>query len=93
MLSEIQAILGHSDGGQLITGTTAVEGKWVALVVNEDAVFDELEIDDVDVMTTKGLTGNTVTAGMYIGSGFHYIDGRRSQFTKIKLTSGSVMAY
>jgi len=93
MLNEIQTILGYSQGGQLITGTSAVSGSFVAIVINEDAVFDELEVEGSDVMTSKGLTANTVTAGMYLGSGFHFIDGRRSQFTKIKLVSGSVMAY
>ena len=94
MLNEIQTILGYSEGGQLITGTTAVTGAFVAIVVNEDAVFDELEIDGEDVMADKGLDGGgTVTAGMYLGSGFHYSSGVRSKFTTIKLTSGSVIAY
>ncbi len=94
MLNEIQTLLGYSQGGKLITGTAAVTGNFVAIVVNEDAVFDELEVDGVDVMERYGLDGaDTVTAGMYLGSGFHYKGGNRSKFTKIKLTSGSVMAY
>lgn len=96
MLSnEVKTILGASDGGRLITGTTAVTGAFVAIVINEDTVFDELEIDGVDVMAARGLDGaDTVTAGMYLGSGFHFSAGNsRSVFTKIKLTSGSIIAY
>lgn len=92
MLNELRTILGDSNGGQLITGTDAVTGNFNAIVINEDTVFDELEIEGDDVMTARGLTGKTVTAGMYLGSGFHYTPAR-SSFTKIKLTSGSVMAY
>ena len=93
MLNEVRTILGSSDGGRLITGTTAVTGRFTAIVVNEDAVFDELEVNGVAVMTARGLTGQTVTAGMYLGSGFHYQGAQRGEFTTIKLVSGSVMVY
>jgi len=92
MINEIKTILGDSEGGRLITGTTEVNGNWVAIVVNADVVFSELEVNGVNVLASRGFTGNVITAGMYIGSGYHYAPNR-SKFTKIKLASGSVMAY
>jgi hypothetical protein len=92
----LNKILGGGSGGILITGTDAVTGNFDSIVVNEDAVFDEIIIEAVDVVAARGLTGATVTAGMYIGSGRlsgqQYAD-ERARITSIKLVSGSVIAY
>jgi len=92
----LNKILGGGSGGILITGTDAVTGNFDSIVVNEDAVFDEIIIEDADVVADRGLTGATVTAGMYIGSGRlsgqQYAD-ERARITSIKLVSGSVIAY
>jgi hypothetical protein len=92
----LNMILGGGTGGILITGTDAVTGSFDSIVVNEDAVFDEVIIEDVDVVADRGLTGATVTAGMYLGagrlSGQQYAE-LRAKITSIKLVSGSVMAY
>jgi len=92
----LNKILGGGSGGILITGTDAVTGNFDSIVVNEDAVFDEIIIEDADVVADRGLTGATVTAGMYIGSGRlsgqMYAD-ERARITSIKLVSGSVIAY
>jgi hypothetical protein len=92
----LNKILGGGSGGILITGTGAVTGNFDSIVVNEDAVFDEIIIEDADVVADRGLTGATVTAGMYIGSGRlsgqQYAD-ERARITSIKLVSGSVIAY
>jgi len=92
----LNMILGGGSGGILITGTTAVTGSFDSIVVNEDAVFDDIIIEGVDVVAARGLTGKTVTAGMYIGagrlSGQQYAE-LRAKITSIKLVSGSVIAY
>jgi len=89
----LQIITGNSIGGILITGTDDVEGNWDAIVINEDCLIKTIKINDVDVTAARGLTGNTLTAGMFLGAGFNYTAGVKAQITSITLTSGSVMAY
>lgn len=89
----LDIIIGSSLGGTLITGTDAVAGAWSAIVVNEDCVFNALLVDGVDVMTARGFTGKTITAGMFIGVGLNQSSAGYSKFTSIDLVSGSVMAY
>ncbi len=91
----LNMILGGGTGGILITGTDAVTGSFDSIVVNEDAVFDEIIIEGVDVVEDRGL-GKTVVTGMYLGAG--RLAGQqyaelRAKITSIKLVSGSVIAY
>jgi hypothetical protein len=89
-------IVGGQTGGILISGTDAVTGEFDAIVINEDAVFDELEADEIDVLEAHGLDGGqTLTAGMFLGPGAKQGVSvpALARFTTIKLTSGSVIAY
>ncbi len=89
-------IVGGQTGGILISGTDAVTGEFDAIVINEDAVFDELEVDEIDVLEARGLDdGQTLTAGMFLGAGAKQGVSvpTLARFTSIKLTSGSVIAY
>ena len=92
----LNKILGGGSGGILITGTDAVTGSFDSIVVNEDAVFEVITIEGANVVSARGLTAKTVTAGMYIGAG--RLSGQlyaeeRARITSIKLVSGSVIAY
>ena len=92
--SFLQIITGNHGGGILVTGTDAVTGEWDALVVNRDTVIEAIKVDSVDVTSVRGLTGETLSAGMFIGAGFNYnASGAKSKITSIKLTSGSVIMY
>lgn len=94
MQNDIKTLLGGTTGGMLIAADDAlVLGNWVAIVVNADAIFQVLDINGVSVLSSMGLAGRTVTAGMYLGSGFNYTDGQRATFTAIRVSSGSVIAY
>lgn len=92
----LNMILGGQTGGILITGTSAVTGNFDSIVVNDDAVFDEVLVEGVDIVADRGLTGATVVTGMYLGAG--RLAGQqyaelRAKITSIKLVSGSVIAY
>ena len=87
-------MIGSSSGGILLTGTAAHTVNADALVMNEDTVFAALETDGESVLAARGLTGKTVTLGMFLGAGLNYkADGQKKKFTKVTLTSGSVIAY
>ena len=92
----LNMILGGGGGGVLITGTTAVTGSFENIVINEDAVFESIIIEGVDVVAARGFTAKPITAGMLIGSGRitgqQFAEGR-ARITSIKLVSGSVIAY
>ena len=86
MATGIDKISGNA-GFVLLTGTGANNGYWESLVINEDAVFSALEIGGVSVLSSKGLSGKTVKAGMYLPT------DPTQKFTKVTLASGSVIAY
>lgn len=86
MATGIEKISGIG-GFQMITGTDAVTGQWESLVVNADAVLTALEINSVDVFSAKGLSGVTLTAGMYLPT------DPNLKITKVTLASGSLIAY
>lgn len=91
----LRYIVGGQTGGQLITGTSTVNGTWYAIVVNADAVIEQLWVNGVNVTSARGLTGATLSAGMYLFAGLSSGSGVNvpNVITSIKLTSGSVMAY
>ena len=89
----LDIIIGSSNGGRLITGTSAVTGNWDAVVVNTDCVIEAILVDSVDVTTSRGYASQTITAGMFIWAGLNTGSTGKNKITSIKLTSGSVMAY
>lgn len=88
-------ITGNQSGGQLITGTAVTNGTWFAIVINEDAVIEELFVNGINVTAARGLTAKTVTAGMFLSAGQNTTSGVQvpNTITRIKLTSGSIIAY
>ena len=94
-IQSLRMIVGNQTGGQLITGTTAVVGTWFAIVINEDCVIEELFVNGVDVTAARGLAAKTVTAGMFLSAGQNTTSGLQTPntITRIKLTSGSLIAY
>lgn len=74
-------------GGFIYAGTGAYTGTYESLVINTDAVFTVFKINDVDVMTSKGLGSKTISAGMYLPAGPEF------KITAFTLASGSVIAY
>lgn len=91
----LRFIVGGQTGGQLITGTSTVNGSWYALVVNSDAVIEQLWVNGVNVTSARGLTGATLSAGMYLFAGLATGSGvsTPNTITRVKLTSGSVIMY
>lgn len=87
MREQLLKLMGGRDGGRLITGTSTITGDWDALVVNTDAVINEILVDGVNVTTTRGFATNTLVAGMFISA------GAGKKITSIDLTSGSVIMY
>ena len=57
-----------------------------AIYVHADAVFNEILVGGVNVVTAKGLSGKTISAGTFLPFG-------KTHATSIDLTSGSVVAY
>lgn len=74
-------------GFYLLTGTGAWTGTAESVVINEDAVFTVFSVNSVDKMTTKNLSGNTITAGNYLPT------DPPDKITAITLASGSVLIY
>ncbi len=54
--------------------------------IDADAVFNEIIVNGVNVVTAKGLSGKTVHAGSMLPFG-------KAHATSIDLTSGQVFAY
>jgi hypothetical protein len=91
----LRFIVGGQTGGQVVSGTSAVNGSWYALVVNSDAVIEELWVNGTNVTAARGLAGVTLMAGMYLFAGLATGSGvsTPNTITRIKLTSGSVIMY
>jgi len=87
MATALEQIVG-SQSFEVISTTSAFTGKtYTSIVVNSDAVFSALQIDSVNVMTSKNLTGVTIKAGAYLSA------GNGSVFNAVTLTSGTIICY
>ncbi len=93
-------ILSGAYGSQLLTGTTDyTDREYVALVVREDTVIDNLEEGNKlgSVVTSFGsvLTAaeQNIAAGSTVLVAGDIIYPNRDLFSRVKLASGSVMAY
>jgi len=75
-------------GCEFIAAASAKTGKtYTSIVINTDAVISVLSIDGVNVLTTKGFNGATLSAGMFIPA------AAGTYITAITLTSGTAIAY
>jgi len=84
-LEKISALGGFGFGN---AGTSARTGLFVeSIVVMSDAVFSAFAINDVNMMTTKGITGVSIKAGTYLPT------DPGVKITAYTLASGSVIEY
>ena len=68
-------------------GASIVSGvSYKALVVQEETVFSEFYVNNIDVLAARGMSGVTFFQGAYLPGGANNITG----FT---ITSGSVIGY
>jgi hypothetical protein len=75
-------------GSKVISGTSAVTGKFRGFVVNDDAnVSAILDENGSSILASLGLSGVTLRSGAFISVSEEKI------ITSITLTSGSVIAY
>jgi len=75
-------------GFRVVSDTASYTGLQVeSIAVNADCVFTEFYINDVDVLTTKRLSGVTIKQGMYLPTDPGY------KITRVKLASGSIIKY
>lgn len=75
-------------GCRVISGTSAVTGAFQSFIVNEAAVVSQiLDQNGVNLMSSIGLTGVTLSAGILISA------PKGAYFSSITLASGSVVAY
>jgi hypothetical protein len=86
-MTDLGKIIG-SGGCEFIAAASAKTGKtYSGIVINTDAVISVLEMNGVNVLTTKAFNGATVSAGMYIPA------EAGTSITAITLTSGTAIAY
>ena len=86
-MTDLGKIIG-SGGCEFIAAESAKTGKtYTGIVINTDAVISVLEINGVNVLTTKAFNGATVSAGMFIPA------EAGTNITAITLTSGTAIAY
>jgi hypothetical protein len=77
-----------SGGFKFIPTTTAQTGLlYKGIVINADAVISAISIDGVDSLSDLGLSGVTISAGMYLPAPLG------SVFTAVTLTSGTAIGY
>jgi hypothetical protein len=77
-----------SGGFKIIPTTTAQTGLlYKGIVINSDAVISAISIDGVDSLSSLGLSGITISAGMYLPAPLG------SVFTAVTLTSGTAIGY
>ena len=75
-------------GGFVVySDTNAHTDQLESVVVNADAVFTAFEINNANVMTSKGLTGVTIKQGTFLPTDPTF------KITKVTLASGSVIGY
>jgi hypothetical protein len=86
-MTDLGKIIG-SGGCEFIAAASAKTGKtYSGIVINTDAVISVLEMNGVNVLTTKAFNGATVSAGMFIPA------EAGTNITAITLTSGTAIAY
>jgi hypothetical protein len=86
-MTDLGKIIG-SGGCEFIAAASAKTSKaYTAVVINTDAVIGTLEINGVNVLTTKAFNSATVSAGMFIPA------EAGTYITAITLTSGTAIAY
>jgi hypothetical protein len=86
-MTDLQKISGVG-GCEFIAAASAKTGKtYSGIVINTDAVISVLEVNGVNVLTTKAFNGATVSAGMFIPA------EAGTSITAITLTSGTAIAY
>ena len=77
-----------SGGFKYIPITTAQTGLlYKSIVINTDAVISAISIDGVSALAALGLSGVTISAGIYLPAPLG------SVFTAITLTSGTAIGY
>jgi hypothetical protein len=77
-----------SGGFKYIPVTTAQTGLlYKGIVINTDAVIAAISIDGVNSLTALGLSGVTISAGIYLPAPLG------SVFTAVTLTSGTAIGY
>ena len=85
-MNDSSKLIGEN-GGQYYDSTAELTGYWYAIEMNADTVINALEeTGDVDVTGSSewNTSGNTLSQGVIITP-------NRENFTKISLTSGSVI--
>ncbi len=86
-MTDLGKIIG-SGGCEFIAAASAKTGKtYSGIVINTDAVIGTLEMNGVNVLTTKAFNGATVSAGMFIPA------AAGTSITAITLTSGTAIGY
>lgn len=81
-------VIAGSGGFKVVSTTTPETGvEYNSIVVMADAVFSAFAINGVSVLSTNGLSGVTIKAGLFLPAG---TNGKITAFT---LASGSVIAY
>ncbi len=79
---------GGLTGCKVISNTTATVGAFQGFVVNEEAIISQvLDKNGVNVTSTMGLTGTTISQGMLITA------AKGTYFSSITLVSGSIIVY
>ena len=87
MSTSLEKIAGQG-GFDIISDTSAHTSlDYESIVVNSACVFSALEINDISVLASKGLSGVTILAGMYLPTNPNF------KITKITLASGSIICY
>jgi hypothetical protein len=74
-------------GTKLVNDTTAVEERFVGMLLSEGTIIDELEVDGVDVLSEYITTPSTATEMQTLIKLKH----TSNYFTKIKLTEGQAL--
>jgi len=86
-MTDLGKIIG-SGGCEFIAAASAKTSKaYTGIVINTDAIISVLQMNGVDVLTTKAFNGATVSAGMYIPA------AAGTYITAITLTSGTAIGY
>ena len=86
-MTDLGKIIG-SGGCEFIAAASAKTSKsYTSIVINTDAVIGTLEVNGVNVLTTKAFNGATVSAGMFIPA------EAGTYITAITLTSGTAIGY
>ena len=91
-MSAVLERISAPEGSYLQTGTAVNDEACNAFVVNEDAVIAEIYYDSdtafaTNLVSTLGLSGQTIVAGQV------FFCRSDKKFSRIKLTSGSIVKH